>query len=180
MKTAVLVSAAIVALMPLAPTPSAQPAPPRYVFSSEVTGEVPIRIPLVDPHYPVSADTEAKSLAADVNAERAKRGLPILQRDETLDRFAYAKAVEMAARGYFGHTDTNGVTFQDRLHAWHWPTSYAAENIAFDWDEPRAHTAFMNSPPHAQNVLDPNEKKIGVAVVTVGDRETFYVEDFSQ
>ena len=38
----------------------------------------------------------------------------------------------------------------------------------------------MNSPPHAQNVLDPNEKKIGVAVVTVGEHATFYVEDFSQ
>ena len=179
MKTAVLVSAAIVALMPLAPTPSAQPAPPRLVLSSEVTGEVPIRIPLVNPHYPVDAATEANALASDVNAERAKRGLPALQRDETLDRFAFAKAVEMAARGYFGHTDTNGITFQDRLKTWRWPTNYAAENIAFDWDEPHAHSAFMNSPSHAQNLLDPNERKIGVAVVNVGDRETFYVEDFS-
>jgi uncharacterized protein YkwD len=101
-------------------------------------------------------------------------------RDETLDRFAYAKAVEMAARGYFGHSDPNGITFQDRLRTWKWPTAYAAENIAFDWDEPHAHAAFMNSPPHAQNVLDPNERKIGVAVVTVGRHETFFVENFSQ
>ncbi len=101
-------------------------------------------------------------------------------RDETLDRFAYAKAVEMAARGYFGHTDPNGITFQDRLRTWRWPTSYAAENIAFDWDEPHAHSAFMHSPDHAANVLDGNERRIGVGVVTVGDRETFYVEDFSQ
>jgi uncharacterized protein YkwD len=179
MKTAVLVSAAIVALMPLASSPHTQPAPPRLVLSSEVTGEVPIRIPLVNPHYPVNAADEATSLAADVNAERAKRGLPTLTRDETLDRFAYAKAVEMAARGYFGHTDTNGITFRDRLQTWHWPTQYAAENIAFDWDEAHAHSAFMNSPPHAQNLLDPNERKMGIAVVNVGDRETFYVEDFS-
>ena len=153
--------------------------PPRLVASSHTTGEVAIAIPLINPHYPQTVSDEASSLLADVNAERVKRGLSELVRDDTLDRFAYAKAVEMAARGYFGHTDTNGITFQDRLKTWRWPTTYAAENIAFDWDEGRAHGAFMGSPPHAQNVLDPNERKIGVAVVTVGDHETFYVEDFS-
>jgi uncharacterized protein YkwD len=179
MKTAVMVSAAVLALFPLSSSPLTHAAPPRLVLSSELTGEAPIRIPLVNPHYPVNDGDAASTLASDVNAERVKRGLPALSRDETLDRFAYAKAVEMAARGYFGHTDTNGITFQDRLHTWKWPTNYAAENIAFDWDEPHAHSAFMNSPPHAQNLLDPNERKMGIAVVNVGDRETFYVEDFS-
>ena len=141
--------------------------------------EAPIAISFVNPHYPQSVADQARALADDTNAERAKLGLPALARDETLDRFAYAKAMEMAARGYFGHTDPDGVTFQDRLRAWHWPTAYAAENIAFDRDEPHAHAAFMNSPPHARNVLDKNERRIGVAVVTVGEHETFYVEDFS-
>jgi uncharacterized protein YkwD len=162
-----------------AATPYGKYTPPRIVFSSQHS-ETAVAIPLVDPHYPADVVAEANALAADVNAERAKHGLATLVRDDALDRFAYAKAVEMAARGYFGHTDPNGITFQDRLRTWRWPTAYAAENIAFDWDEPHAHSAFMNSPPHAYNVLDGNEKKIGVAVVTVGDRETFYVEDFSQ
>ncbi len=162
-----------------AATPYGKYTPPRIVFSSQHS-ESAIAISLIDPRYPANLTNDANALASDVNAERAKRGLPQLVRDDTLDRFAYAKAVEMAARGYFGHTDPNGITFQDRLRTWHWPTSYAAENIAFDWDEQHAHTDFMNSPPHASNVLDGNERKIGVAVVTVGDRETFFVEDFSQ
>lgn len=141
--------------------------------------EAPITISFVNPHYPQPVTDQAQALAADLNAERAKRGLAPLVRDATLDRFAYAKAIEMAARGYFGHTDPDGITFQDRLRAWKWPTNYAAENIAFDRDEPHAHAAFMNSPPHASNVLDRNERRIGVAVVTVGEHETFYVEDFS-
>ncbi len=141
--------------------------------------EAPIAISFVNPHYPQPVVEQARALADDVNAERAKRGLPALARDEALDRFAYAKAMEMAARGYFGHTDPDGVTFQDRLRAWHWTTTYAAENIAFDRDEPHAHAAFMNSEPHARNLLDRNERRIGVAVVTVGEHETFYVEDFS-
>ncbi|MDB5071569.1 MAG: hypothetical protein JWM87_2680 [Candidatus Eremiobacteraeota bacterium] len=171
--------AGMLTLLPLSSSPLVQLEPPRLVSSSHA-GDVAIAVPLNDPHYPANMADDAGALAADVNAERAKHHLPALVRDDTLDRFAYAKAVEMAARGYFGHTDPNGVTFQDRLKAWHWPTSYAGENIAFDWDEPHAHAAFMNSPPHAQNVLDPNERKIGVAVVTVGRHETFFVENFSQ
>jgi uncharacterized protein YkwD len=141
--------------------------------------DVPIALVFSNPHQPVAMVDQARALVNDVNAERVKHGLPALQRDDTLDRFAYAKAAEMAARGYFGHTDPDGVTFEDRLHAWHWPTEYAGENIAFDADEPHAHAAFMNSPEHAQNVLDPREARIGVAVVNVGADETFYVEDFS-
>jgi uncharacterized protein YkwD len=141
--------------------------------------DVPIALAFVNPHQPVALVDEARTLAGDVNAERAKRGLPVLQRDEALDKFAYAKAVEMAARGYFGHTDPDGITFEDRLRAWHWPTTYAGENIAYDTDERHAHAAFMNSPEHAHNVLDPRESRLGVAVVTVGADETFYVEDFS-
>ena len=158
---------------------SAQPAPPRYVFSSEVTGQVPIRIPLVNPHYPVDAAGEANALASDVNAERAKRGIPPLQRDDTLDRFAYAKAVEMAARGYFGHTDPNGVTFQDRLRAAGWTNRYAAENMAFDQDEKSAHQAFLRSPGHYGNIIDGHSRRLGVAVVAAGDGEIFYVEEFA-
>jgi uncharacterized protein YkwD len=176
MKNGVVV-AALLALVPLSSAPANAPLP-RLVSSSH-SGEAAITIALVNPHYPATAADQASALFADVNAERAQRGLTALVRDETLERFAYTKAVEMAARGYFGHTDENGITFQDRLRTWRWPTTYAAENIAFDWDEPHAHAAFMNSPPHAANVLDANERKIGVAVVTVGDRETFYVEDFS-
>lgn len=177
MKTGV-VMAALLALLPLNASQSPQHPMPRLVSASHGE-EATITIALIDPHYPMSLPGETRSLAADVNAERAKHGLSALVRDDALDRFAYAKAVEMAARGYFGHTDPNGITFQDRLRAWRWPTTYAAENIAFDYDESRAHAAFMHSLPHAQNVLDPNERKFGVAVVTVGDRETFYVEDFS-
>jgi uncharacterized protein YkwD len=141
--------------------------------------EAPMTIAFVNPHAPQTVVDQSLALAEDVNKERTSRGLPALTRDATLDSFAYAEAAQMASRGYFGHTDPDGVTFQDRLRAWHWPNAYAAENIAFDRDEPHAHSAFMNSPGHRSNVLDPNERRIGVAVVTVGDHETFYVEDFS-
>ncbi len=151
---------------------------PTTVGASEIQ-EQTISIAFVNPQYPKTLGTEADALAADVNAERARHGLPPLVRDATLDRFAHAKASEMAARGYFGHTDPDGVTFQDRLRAWHWPVAYACENIAFDRGEKAAHAAFVNSPGHYANLMDGKVRRIGVGVVTVGDGETFYVEDFS-
>jgi uncharacterized protein YkwD len=167
--------AGLAALM-LALSPVAVHGP--MVSASQDAPEAPIAVALVNPH-PHSLAADAQALADGVNVERAKHGLPALQRDAALDRVAYAKAVDMAARGYFGHTDPNGVTFAERMQAWHWPTTYVAENIAFDSNEPRAQLAFVNSPPHYSNQIDPREKSIGVAVITVGRDETFYVEDFS-
>jgi uncharacterized protein YkwD len=148
------------------------------VSASQDAPEAPIAIALVNPH-PRSLPPDAQALADGVNAERAKHGLPALRRSAALDRVAYAKAADMAARSYFGHTDPDGVTFEDRMHAWNWPTAYVAENIAFDSNEARAQAAFVNSPPHYSNQIDPRERDIGVAVVTVGNDETFFVEDFS-
>jgi uncharacterized protein YkwD len=149
------------------------------VFGVSQAQDAPISVALVNPHFPQPVTGEERALVLDVNAERQKHGLAPLTDDQSLDRFAYAKAVEMAARGYFGHTDPDGITFQDRLRSWHWDPTYAAENIAFDRDERHAHAAFMSSALHARNLLDPNERRIGVAVVSVGTGETFYVEDFA-
>ena len=154
------------------------PAGAAYVRASQLL-EAPISISFVNPHSPQASTDQARALTSDVNKERVSRGLQPLVIDETLNRFALAKAVEMASRGYFGHTNPDGVTFQDRLLAWHWGTAYTAENIAFDSDELHAHTAFMRSPGHAANLLDPQERRMGIAVVTVGAHATFYVEDFS-
>lgn len=167
-------AATIIALSPLV---ASGPAP---LVSASREVESTIQIALVDTHYPASLESEADALAGDVNRERAKRGISQLTRDVSLDRFAHAKAVDMAARGYFGHTSPEGITFAERMRSGRWPTAYVGENIAFDRDEPAAHQAFLNSAPHLTNVIDPNERRIGVAVVTVGHNQTFYVEDFSQ
>ncbi|HEX3467467.1 MAG TPA: CAP domain-containing protein [Candidatus Elarobacter sp.] len=152
-------------------------APSAGAQSQIVSGDVPIKIAFVNPH-PHSLPRDAQALADNVNTLRAQHRLPALRRDATLDRIAYAKAVDMAARGYFGHTDPNGITFADRMHAWHLNV-YGSENIAFDASESAAQTDFLHSPEHYASEVDPRVRQIGVAVVTVGQGQTFYVEDFS-
>lgn len=170
-----LVVATAIAFAPLAGT-----APPAPLVSASGVVETTITIALVNTHLPVTIRADADTLASDVNVERAKHGVTALTRDAALDRFALAKATDMAVHGYFGHTSPQGVTFPQRMSAGRWPTAYVGENIAFDRSEPAAHRAFVTSPGHFANLIDANEHRIGVAVVTVGDGETFYVEDFSQ
>jgi uncharacterized protein YkwD len=152
---------------------------PAHRVSASHETEAAQTIAFVRAHAPLEVEAQARDLAGDVNRERVLRGIVPLIRNAALDGFAAEKALDMASRGYFGHTSPDGVTFEQRVHAAGWPNAYRAENIAFDIDEPSAHRAFMNSPPHFANVVDRNERRIGVAVVTVGTGETFYVEAFS-
>ena len=156
--------AALVALAPLTATAS---------------DEESIQLAYARPHQPQVITTEARALFNDVNAARAQRGLPVLTEDASLSRFALRVAEQMAERHYFGHTDPNGVTFQDRLRAAGWSNRYAAENMAYDQDEKSAHQAFLHSPGHYGNIVDAHSRKLGVAVVAAGDGEVFYVEEFA-
>lgn len=138
-----------------------------------------IQLAYVRPHRPQVVAAEERTLFNDVNAARAQRGLPPLAQDETLSQFAMQVAQQMAQRHYFGHTDPNGVTFQDRLRAAGLHTRFAAENMAFDQDEPHANQAFLHSPGHYENIVDTHPHKLGIAVVAAGDGEVFYVEEFA-
>jgi uncharacterized protein YkwD len=156
--------AALVALAPLTATAS---------------DEESVQLAYARPHQPAVIATEARALFNDVNAARAQRGLPPLAEDTALSQFALRVAEQMAERHYFGHTDPNGVTFQDRLRAAGFINRYAAENMAFNQDEKAAHQAFLHSPGHYGNIVDSHSHKLGVAVVAAGDGEVFYVEEFA-
>jgi uncharacterized protein YkwD len=156
--------ATIVLLLPIAATASEEDC---------------IQLAYFRPHRPQIVATDARTLFSDVNATRAERGLPPLTPDEGLSQFALQVATQMAERHYFGHTDPNGVTFQDRLRRSGLAYRYAAENMAFDEDEAHANQAFLQSPDHYANIVDTHPHKLGIAVVAAGDGEVFYVEEFA-
>ena len=156
--------AALVSLLPIAVTASEEDC---------------IQLAYFRPHRPQIVAVESRALFSDVNAARAQRGLPPLIPDEGLSQFALQVAQQMAEGHYFGHTDPNGVTFQDRLLSSGLHYRFAAENMAFDQDESHANQAFLRSPGHFANIVDPHSRKLGVAVVAAGDGEVFYVEEFA-
>jgi uncharacterized protein YkwD len=156
--------AAFVALLPIATTASEEDC---------------VQLAYYRPHRPQVVATDARALFNDVNAARAQRGLPPLSADEGLSQFALQVAQQMAQQHYFGHTDPTGVTFQDRLRTSGLRFRFAAENMAFDQDVIHANQAFLRSPGHYANIVDPHPHKLGIAVVAAGDGEVFYVEEFA-
>ena len=138
-----------------------------------------VRLTLVRPHAPLSSSVQAHVLFDDVNRTRAQHGLAQLADDPQLDAIARDVAVQMATRGYFGHTDPGGVTFEERLRAAGFTYRYAAEKMAFDRDVASANAALLHSPGHYANIVDPEPHRLGTAVVTAGDGQVFFVEEFA-
>ena len=116
------------------------------------------------------------------NGDRAQNGLGQLTINPVLVEAAQAKANDMASRGYFAHTSPEGVD------PWHWfeeagySFAYAGENLAMDFsDSSDVNTAWMNSPTHRGNILDPHFTEIGIATAQgmyQGRLTTFVVQEF--
>lgn len=118
------------------------------------------------------------------NNDRAAQGLSTLQVSATLVAAAQAKADDMAAHSYFAHTSPTGVD------PWHWfavagyTFDYAGENLAVDFsDSGDVNNAWMNSPTHRENILDPHYTEIGIATAQgyyQGQPTTFVVQEFGK
>ncbi len=112
------------------------------------------------------ADISAIELVELTNAERARSNVPTLTVNETLVRSAEAKAQDLLERDYFNHDTPDGKTpwtfFTDAGYSYTW----AGENLAIDFvTAAPIQRAWMGSPTHAANILNPHYREIGIAVV---------------
>lgn len=100
------------------------------------------------------------------NVQRASNGLPALSENSTLDSAALAKGNDMLAKGYWAHFAPDGTSPWSFFLSFGYRYRYAGENLARDFSDPNsAVNAWMNSPSHRENILNPNYKEIGVGVV---------------
>ncbi|GGA72485.1 hypothetical protein GCM10011507_25140 [Edaphobacter acidisoli] len=114
------------------------------------------------------------------NQHRAEHHLPALAWDSALARAARNHAAVIAAHPgpaehqYLGEADLKSRTYAAGAHY-----SEVSENVAGHAMAPvEFDRAWMNSPVHRANILDPNLTSIGIAVVERGGN-LFAVEDFS-
>lgn len=117
------------------------------------------------------------------NQERASRGLSHLVVDPLLVEVGRAHSREMADIKYFSHTSPTASlkTPMDRyLAAEKQRPSWAlvGENLFYCSivDVERGHVAFMNSPGHRENVLEPRYERMGIGIY-VNSRGEFYVTE---
>jgi uncharacterized protein YkwD len=108
-----------------------------------------------------------------VNGERADRGLRALSTDADLAQAAMVHGGDMVERGYFAHDGRDGSKPADRIRRAGYLSGGGAwqigENLAWgtgDLSTPRSiMAAWMSSPGHRANILEPDYKEIGVALV---------------
>lgn len=116
------------------------------------------------------------------NSSRATDGLANLTMSTKLNSAAFAKAHDMLTNDYFAHTSPAGKTPWDFIKASNYNYTYAGENLAIGYtDDQELHDAWMNSPSHRANIMNPNFREIGLAVMTgeyEGSQTTIVVEMF--
>lgn len=100
------------------------------------------------------------------NQQRAANGLLPLTENSTLSQAAIAKGNDMFAKGYWAHFAPDGTSPWSFFLSFGYKYRYAGENLARDFsDSSSVVTAWMNSPSHKENIINPNYKEIGVGVV---------------
>jgi len=128
---------------------------------------------------PAIGSVAEQYLFSAANAERAQRGLQPLRWDETLHRAAQRHAGEMAARESISHQYPGEPDLAGRGHAAGARFTVIAENVAEAWSAPEIHTAWMRSPDHRANLLDPHVNSVGISVMRRG-QQLYAVEDFDR
>ncbi|MFB7995845.1 CAP domain-containing protein [Streptomyces sp. NPDC056002] len=174
-------------------SPSKTASPSRSSDSASHSGTAtsprtatPSRTATSDPKPPAAAPSlkapsgeaaaEAQVLAL-VNTERAKVGCSPVTADSALASLAGNFSEDMAARGFFDHTDPDGATPWDRAKK-AGITDLGGENIARGQANAQSvMDAWMNSPGHRANILNCDYKTLGVGV-HFGSGGPWWTQDF--
>ena len=139
-----------------------------------------IAITLVSVNIPQNiffADITKSVLENYVNQTRQSQGLTPLSENIKLDQAANLKAQNMVQNNYFDHTSPTGVT------PWFWflqagyKYKYAGENLAIGfYDSQEVYNAWLNSPSHKANIMNPNYTEVGTAIIKgYGGKDTIIV-----
>ena len=116
--------------------------------------------------------SDEANFVAQINALRATRGVPALEIDAGLTAKARSWAGTMAGQGSIWHSSLgDGITA-----SW----LKLGENVGMGGSVDSLETAFVNSPHHYDNLVDPAFRSIGIGVVRNAAGTLFVAEEFMQ
>lgn len=131
-----------------------------------------------------ATDVTLVDLYDQTNLERQQNGLSKLKYSPVLEEAAKQKAADMFADDYWAHISPSGTTPWEFFENVEYRYVYAGENLAKDFDKStNLVAAWMNSPTHRENILNPNYTEIGFAVVNGdlnGSETTLVVQMFAK
>jgi len=113
-----------------------------------------------------ATDISVQDVVNQTNDQRASAGLPPLTLNMALSNAAAGKAQDMFNKQYWAHTSPDGVEPWAFISGAGYSYIAAGENLARDF----LHTgdmisAWMASPTHKANIINPKYQEIGIAVV---------------
>ncbi|MEU9194742.1 CAP domain-containing protein [Streptomyces hundungensis] len=172
---------------PSAPASASAPAPrktaespapaPSKPAAPSGAGTSPSLVPSQRAQPPSTEVSAAAAVLSLVNQERAQAGCRPVTADPALASLAGAFSVDMAARGFFDHTDPDGRSPWDRA-ARAGVQGLGGENIARGQADAKAvMDSWMNSPGHRANILNCEYKSLGVGV-HFGPGGPWWTQDF--
>jgi uncharacterized protein YkwD len=147
-------------------------------FSETGTGKQLNETEQISQNATISASKVEKLIWEKTNQERDKAGLNPLGYESKIADVARKHSQNMAVNGFFDHTDLDGNSSSDRIAIGN-PDLYfsnSGENIAINYgnSEEEAATnlvkAWMDSPPHRENILNKGFTYIGVGIYFKGNK----------
>ncbi|NUM25287.1 MAG: CAP domain-containing protein [Candidatus Buchananbacteria bacterium] len=119
--------------------------------------------------YPSPAQLSAiisSNIISLINQSRTDAGVEALAENEYLTKYAYEKGQDMITNDYFAHDTPDGKRPWQWINRGDYDYVYAGENLAMDFTNAEVvHDAFMKSPSHRRNILNPKYKDVGIAVI---------------
>ncbi|MGB3136665.1 MAG: CAP domain-containing protein [Nodosilinea sp.] len=115
--------------------------------------------------------TIAQELLQLVNAERRRVNAPPLTLSDKLLTAAQRHAQDMATSRRMSHTGSNGSSMRSRIDATEYSWSTIGENVAVGQPTAAAvMSAWMSSPGHRQNILNPAFTELGIGYASAQGR----------
>jgi uncharacterized protein YkwD len=111
-----------------------------------------------------STNVSPQVLLAETNGDRVTNHESALQLNDKLTAAAQAKADDMVKRNYWSHVTPDGRQPWSFVVAAGYQYEAAGENLAYGFgNSSQIMTAWMNSPEHRANIMDPDYQDVGFA-----------------
>jgi uncharacterized protein YkwD len=122
-----------------------------------------------------------RRVVAWVNAHRAEAGLRPVRISVAVHRAAEYHARDQAAMSAMTHTGSDGSDAGQRISRQGYTWSTWGENVAYGYPTARSVVrAWMNSPGHRANILNPSFRHIGVGVQRGANGLLYWTLDFAR
>lgn len=125
----------------------------------------------------VETQTAEQQIFEDLNHEREKSGLTVLEWNDQAAKAARNHAKVMVENGQLSHQFPGEPSLPERIGATGVRFTVSAENVARTEYVEDVHLALMNSPGHRANMLNPGYNAVGIGVAE-HEGKLYVTQDF--